>query len=63
MLPATQTPGSLLKKPAMVFSTPQFEKCGFRITHILNGSQSSKMTVHPGTVRSLSKNGIFSTGC
>jgi len=46
----------LLKKPSMVFSTPQFEKRGFRIAHIFNGLQPSKMTVHPCTVRNLSKN-------
>jgi len=43
----------------MVFSTTQFEKRGFRIAPIFNGLQPSKMTVHPCTVRSLSKNRVF----
>ena len=32
---------------------------GFRITPIFNGLQPSKMTVHPCTIRSLSKNRVF----
>ncbi len=49
----------LLKKPSMVFSTPQFEKRRFRIAHIFNGLQPSKMTVPPCTVRNPPKNGVF----
>jgi hypothetical protein len=43
----------------VAFSTSQFEKRGFRITPIFNGLQPSKITVHPCTVRSLSKNRVF----
>jgi len=41
-----------------IFNTA-IQKRGFRIAHIFNGSQPAKMTVHPCTVRSLSKNGVF----
>jgi len=50
---------SLLKKPFMVFSTSQFEKCRFRITHIFNGPQSSKMTLRSCAICGLSKNSVF----
>jgi hypothetical protein len=43
----------------MAFSTSPFEKRGFQMSPIFNGLQPSKMTVHPCTVRRLSKNKVF----
>jgi hypothetical protein len=43
----------------MAFSTSPAEKRGFQLAPTFNGSQPSKMSVHPCTGRSLPKNGGF----
>ena len=49
----------MLKKPSRAFPTSPFEKRGFEMAHIFNGLQPPKITVHPCTVRRLSKNRVF----
>jgi len=50
---------SLLITPAMAFSTSSPEKHRFRAARFFDGLQQPKMTVHPHTVCSQSKNGVF----